>query len=70
MLHAEGHLAWLGRHSQLFKERAKIRVGDFVEDDESGVDRNIKAILLDGHRIGVAAGPMIALEECEICDAS
>ena len=58
MADAQGHLAWLGLNVQFPEEAAEIRVGDLVEDDEAGIDRDLTALLVHGDRVGVAAGTL------------
>ena len=70
VLHAERHLARLGRHPEFLEEGTEMRIGDLVEDDEAGVDRDVLPLLAHRHGVGVAAGAMTALEEGEISDAA
>jgi len=53
---AQQHLARFGLHAEFVEEAAEVGVGDFVEDDEAGVDGEFPSLLVHGDRVGAAAG--------------
>ena len=66
MLDAQRHLARFGGDAEFLEESAEVGVGDLVEDNESGVDRDAAPLLVDGHRVGVATGTFLPLEKNEV----
>ena len=57
------HLGGLGDHAQLGEEPEQHRVGAWVVHDEAGVDRQLTVSLAYDVGVGVAAQPLVGLEE-------
>ena len=65
VLDAEGHLRGFDGDVEFRKEPAEIRIGDLVENDEPGVNRDGPAVFLHRDGVGVAAGAGVLFEEGE-----
>jgi hypothetical protein len=66
VLDAKGHLTRLHRNAELSKELTEIRVGDFVEDNKSGVDWDLSSLLHDSHCVAVASWTILRLKEGDV----
>ena len=66
MLHAEGHRGRVCADVQFAEQTCQRRIGDFVVDHESGVDRDV---LSDHDGVGVTAGVSVAVEERKVAIA-
>ena len=53
----EGHVAGMGGHVQMREQARQVGIVGTVEDDEAGIDRNARAIIIDGDGAAVAADP-------------
>jgi hypothetical protein len=65
MLHTEGHVRRLRSHVQLFEQAREIRICDFIENHESGINRHGNAIFVNVDGVGVTANVIVLLEERE-----
>ena len=57
----ERHVALLHRHVQMPEHGRELGIVLLIEDDEAGVDRNLRAVIVDGQRARVAADPVCLL---------
>ena len=60
---AEAHVRRLPGDAEFLEHRDEVRVRPVVENDEAGVHRPGAARELDIHRVGVAAGIVVRLED-------
>ena len=57
----KAHAALHGRDPEMREQRLEVRIVQFVVDDESDIDRDRGAVVIDGDGVAVPAGPDFAV---------
>src|SRR6185503_5279803 len=61
----KAHAAFDGLDTEMGEQRRQVRIVQLVIDDEADVDRKPGAVIVDAHRIAVAAGPELAVVDSD-----